>query len=83
VWEVIGSATVDGTERQNYWRAWKTHCGLYQTTPGEILIPVFLTDRLLTFAVAMREGKCSLGNQVTVQPVAKALRLVSQELVLD
>jgi hypothetical protein len=42
-----------------------------------------LTDRLLTFAVAVREGKYGLGNQVKVQSVAKALRLVSQKLVLD
>ena len=42
-----------------------------------------ITDRLLTFAVAVREGKYGLGNQVKVQSVAKALRLVSQKLVLD
>jgi len=31
----------------------------------------------------VREGKYGLGNQVKVQSVAKALRLVSQKLVLD
>jgi hypothetical protein len=55
----------------------------YLDTPGNVLTQRVLTDRLITFAVAMREGKYSLGNQVKVQSVAKALRLVSQKLVLD
>ena len=52
-------------------------------TPGKILTPALCTDRLLTFAVAVREGKYGLGHQVKVQSVATALRLVSQKLVLD
>jgi hypothetical protein len=38
---------------------------------------------LLTFAVAVREGKYSLGNQVKVQSVEWALRHVAQKLILD
>jgi len=79
---VIGSATVDGTERQCYWQAWEAHGRLYLDTPGKVLPPGLLTDRLLTFAVAVREGKYGLGNQVKVQSIAKALRLVSQKLIL-
>jgi len=66
---------VDGTERQCYWQAWEAHGRLYLDTPGKVLPPGLLTDRLLTFAVAVREGKYGLGNQVKVQSIAKALRL--------
>jgi hypothetical protein len=83
VWKAIGSATVDGTERKRYWQAWEVHGRLYLDTPSNVLTQRVLTDRLLTFAVAVREGKYGLGNQVKVQSVAKALRLVSQKLVLD
>jgi hypothetical protein len=74
---------VDGTECQRYWQAWEAHGRLYLDTPGDVLTQRVLTDRLLPFAVAVREGKYGLGNQVKVQSVAKALRLVSQKLVLD
>jgi hypothetical protein len=74
---------VDGTERQRYWQAWEAHGSLYSDSPSNVLTQRALTDRLLTFAVAVREGKYGLGNQVKVQFVAKALRLISQKLVLD
>ena len=38
---------------------------------------------LLTFAVAIREGKYGLGRQVKVQSVAVALRSIGQKYVLD
>jgi hypothetical protein len=76
-------ATVDGSEQQCYWQAWKTHCGFYQDTLGVILTPHILTDWLRTFAVAMQEGQNGNIHQVQVQLVAKALWFVSQELVLD
>jgi hypothetical protein len=53
-WKAIGSATVDGSDRQHYWQAWELHCGLHHDTPGAILPPHILTNRLLTFAVAVR-----------------------------
>ena len=40
-------------------------------------------DRLLTFAVAVREGMYGLGNQIKVQSVEWALWHVAQKLVLD
>jgi hypothetical protein len=40
-------------------------------------------DQLLTFAVAVREGKYGLRSQVKVQSVEQALRQVAQGLVLD
>jgi hypothetical protein len=40
-------------------------------------------DQLLTFAVAVREGQYGLGAQVKVQSVERALRHVTQRLVLD
>jgi hypothetical protein len=82
-WEAIGTATVDGSERLRYWKAWQTHCRLYHDAPGEVQAPHILTDRLLTFAVAVREGQYGNGSQVQVQTVAKALQFVSQELILD
>jgi hypothetical protein len=42
-----------------------------------------MTDQLITSAVAVREGKYGLGSQVKVQLVERALRHVSQRLVLD
>jgi hypothetical protein len=42
-----------------------------------------ITDKLLTFAVAVREGKFGLGATVKVQSVERALRHVTQKLVLD
>ncbi len=42
-----------------------------------------VTDQLLTFAVAVREGQYGLGAQVKVQSVERALRHVAQRLVLD
>lgn len=82
-WEAIGTATVDGSERHRYWKAWQTHCGLYQDTPGKIHAPHILTDRLLTFAVAVREGQYGKGHKVQVQSVEFALRAVAQKYVLD
>jgi hypothetical protein len=41
------------------------------------------TDRLLTFAVAVQEGNYGLRNQVKVQSVKRALRNVTQKLILD
>jgi hypothetical protein len=83
VWEAIGTATVDGSERHCYWKAWQTHCRLYQDATGEIHAPHILTDRLLTFAVAVREGQYGKGHQVQVQSVEFALRAVAQKYVLD
>jgi hypothetical protein len=56
------------------------HCNHHQGHPGTILPPHILSNWLLTFAVAMREGQYSKGHQVQVQIVEKALRLVSQSL---
>jgi hypothetical protein len=82
-WQVIGSATVDGSKRECYWRAWKTHCSLHRDHPGTILPPHIPSDQLLTFAVAVPEGLYSKECQVQVQTVKKAHQLVSQKLVLD
>ena len=45
--------------------------------------PHILTDRLLTFAVAVREGQYGKGHKVQVQSVEFALRAVAQKYVLD
>ena len=81
-WEAIGSATVGRAERTKYWKAWESHCRLYQTssTGGP---PSDASNMLLTFAVAVREGRYGRGDQVTVQSVSKALRAVAQKYVLD
>jgi hypothetical protein len=42
-----------------------------------------ITDKLLTFPIAVREGKYSLGATVKVQSVQRALQHVPQKLVLD
>ncbi len=82
-WEVIGTATVDRTKCDCYWRAWTAHCQLYPKELGSRLTASKTTDRLLTFAVAVREGQYGLGSQVKVQSVERALRHVAQRLVLD
>jgi len=74
---------VDGSEKHHYWKAWQTHCGLYQDTPGKIQAPHILTDRLLTYAVAVREGQYGNGHKVQVQLVEFALRAVAQKYVMD
>jgi hypothetical protein len=82
-WKAVGTATVDGTKRACYWRAWMMHCQIYESVIGCQPSDQDTTDRLLTFAVAMREGKYGLRNQVKVQSVERALRHIAQKLVLD
>ena len=82
-WEAIGSATVDRSECDRYWRAWTAHCRLYPDSTGSNPTASEKTDRLLTFAVAMREGNYGLDDQVKVQSVERALRHVAPKLVLD
>jgi hypothetical protein len=81
-WKAIGTSTVDGAKRTKYSSAWTAHCAMYSshldtrtTTPD--------TNKLLTFAVTVREGKYGRGTQVKVQSAKKALRHVAQKLVLD
>ncbi len=63
VWEAIGTATVDGAVRDRYWRAWEGHCRLFPLNEqGPNLPPHNIEDMLLTFAVAMWEGKYGLGG---------------------
>ena len=81
-WEAIGSATVDSSQRQKYWKAWEGHCKLYQTS-SQGKPPTNARNMLLTFAVAAREGQYGLGHQVKVQSVSKALRAVAQKYALD
>jgi hypothetical protein len=59
------------------------HCQLYNSVVGCQPSAKDTTDKLFTFAVAMREGKYGLGNQVKVQSVERALQHVTQKLVLD
>ena len=74
---------MDGSEGHCYWKAWQMHCGLYQDAIGKIQAPHILTDRLLTFAVAVREGQYSKGHQVQVQSVKFMLQAIAQKYVLD
>jgi hypothetical protein len=74
---------VDRTECDHYWRAWMMHCRLYHNDLGGRPTLSKTTDRLLTFAVAVREGQYGLEDQVKVQSVKRALRHVAQRLVLD
>jgi len=74
---------VYGSKRHRYKKAWQTHCGLYQDTPSKTHVPHILTDRLLTFAVAVREGQYGKGHKVQVQSVEFTLRAVTQKYVLD
>jgi hypothetical protein len=82
-WEAIGTATVDGTKHACYWHAWTTHCQLYKSVIGRQPLDQDTMDRLLTFAVAVREGKYGLGNQVKVQSVERALWHIAKKLILD
>jgi hypothetical protein len=62
-WEAIGSATVDSEQRQKYWTAWEGHCKMYQTS-SKGKTPHNAREMLLTFAVAVWEGKYGLGRQI-------------------
>ncbi len=75
---------MDGHVTARYWQAWTEHCLLYpENNLGSLVPPANVGDMLLTFAVAVREGKYGLGHQVKVQSVAVALRSVAQKYVLD
>jgi hypothetical protein len=81
-WQAIGTATVDGAERIRSWNAWTDHnLSLYGSRASDH--GQATTDKLLTFAVAVREGKYGLGSPVKVQSVERALRHVAQKFVLD
>jgi hypothetical protein len=82
VWKAVGTSTVDGAHRDKHWTAWTAHCALYgDSSDPKVTYPN--TDKLLTFAVTVREGQYGRGTQVKVQSVEKALRHVAQKLVLD
>jgi hypothetical protein len=51
-----------------------THCALYHNPSDCTQGSETITDKLLTFAVAMREGKYGLGATVKVQSVKRACR---------
>jgi hypothetical protein len=82
-WEAIGTAMMDRTKCDRYWRVWTAHCRLYPKDCGSRPTVSERTDRLLTFAVAVQEGQYGLGDQVKVQSVKRAFRRVAQRLVLD
>lgn len=82
-WLAISTATVDGAERVKCWKAWTTHCDRHYGSSCGPQATKNITDRLLTFAVAVREGQYGLGATVQVQSVERALRHVAQRLVLD
>jgi hypothetical protein len=66
-WQTFGTATVDGAERDHYWRAWTRHCCLYpQNDCGVGLSPHNIDDMLLTFAVVLQEGQFGLSRQIKV-----------------
>ncbi len=73
---------MDGAERNRSWKAWTEHNrSLYGTNAAEH--EQVNTDKLLTFAVVVQEGKYGLGSPVKVQSVERALRHVAQKFVLD
>jgi hypothetical protein len=78
-WEAIGTATVDGAVRDRYWQAWTGHYKLFPLNDrGPNHPPHNIEDMLLTFAVAVREGKYSRGGCIQVQSVSVALCAVAQ-----
>jgi hypothetical protein len=78
-WDAISIATGNGPERNKYWKAWTTHSHRYYGTSGCLQMAENITDCLLTFAVAVREGQYGLGATVQVQSVEKALRMLPNE----
>ena len=83
VWFAISTATVDGADRNKCWNAWTTHCRRHYGSSGNAQATENITDRLLTFAVAMREGQYGLSATVQAQSVERALRHVAQRIILD
>ena len=83
-WEAIGTATVDGAVRDRYWQAWTGHYKLFPLNDrGPNHPPHNIEDMLLTFAVAVWEGKYGRGDRVQVQSVSVVLCAVAQKYVLD
>ena len=82
--EAIGTATEDGAVWDRYWQAWTGHCKLFPLNDrGPTHPPHNIEDMLLTFAVAVQEGKYGRGDHVQVQSVSAALCAVTQKYVLD
>ena len=69
---------MDSEQRKKFWTAWEGHCKMYQTS-SKGKTPPDARNMLLTFAVAVREGKYGLRRQIKVQSVSKALRAVAQK----
>jgi len=61
----------------------KCIAGSIRIPQAKIHAPHILMDRLLTFAVAVREGQYGKGHKVQVQSVEFALRAIAQKYVLD
>jgi hypothetical protein len=59
------------------------HCALYHNPSNCTQASETITDKLLTFAATMREGKYGFRATVKVQSVKRALRHIAQRLVLD
>ncbi len=77
-WQAIGTATVDGAKQIRSWKAWTDHnLSLYGTHASEQ--EQGNMDKLLTFAVALQEGKYGLRSPVKVQLVERTLRHVAQK----
>ena len=84
VWEAIGTATVDGAVRDRYWQAWTGHCKLFPLNDRGLNHPPHnIEDMLLTFAVAMREGKYGRRDCIKFQSVLVGLCAIAQKYVLD
>ena len=73
---------MDRAKQAKYWTAWTAHCALYGA-PSDPQTTMSDTDKLLTFAVAVREGQFGCRAQAKVQSVEKALRHIAQKLILD
>ncbi len=82
-WVAISTATVDGTDCDKYWKAWTTHCCRHYCSSGGPQATENITDRLLTFAVTVREGQYGLGATVQIQSVKRVLRYIAQRIILD
>jgi hypothetical protein len=55
-WEAIGSAMVDRSECDRYWRAWMAHCRLYPKGTGSNPTAREKTDRLLMLLSPCRKA---------------------------
>jgi hypothetical protein len=83
-WEAINDATLDDDDRVTCWRNWSAYAARYVQDPWlRNKTPTVKQSTLLKIADRVRTGHFGRHKQVNAGSVEKALRFVSEAIVLD